>query len=69
MRPARTTRPYATLDLDQYVPGAETHAFRLEPGCAEGVQIELWMSVGSSHVPGYGDAFVDALVNWLLSQE
>ncbi len=62
-------RPYATLDLDQHVPGSETQAFRLESGCAEGVQIELWMSVGSSHAPGYGDAFVDALVNWLLSQK
>ncbi|MXZ68459.1 MAG: hypothetical protein F4Z17_05625 [Acidimicrobiia bacterium] len=60
---------YATLDLDQGVAGAETRAFRLESGCAEGIRIELWMSVGSSHAPGYGDAFVDALVDWLLSQE
>lgn len=63
------SRPYATLDLDRHVAAAETRAFRLESGCAEGIEIELWMSVGSSHAPGYGDAFVDALVDWLLSQE
>ncbi|MDE0369819.1 MAG: hypothetical protein OXI84_06740 [bacterium] len=62
-------QPYATLDLDGHVVGAETRAFRLESGCAEGVEIGLWMTVGSSHAPGYGDAFVDALVDWLLSQE
>jgi len=62
-------QPYATLDLDRQVAGDETRAFRLESGCAEGIQMELWMSVGSSHAPGYGDAFVDALVDWLLSQE
>ena len=49
-------QPYATLDLDQYVPGPETRAFRLESGCADGINIELWMGAGSSHSPGYGDA-------------
>ncbi|MDE2716490.1 MAG: hypothetical protein OXI33_05675 [Chloroflexota bacterium] len=62
-------RPYATLDLDQYVPGSETQAFRLESGCADGITIELWMGEGSSHAPDYGDAFVDALLGWLLSQD
>ncbi len=61
-------RPYATLDLDQWVHGAETQAFRLESGCAEGVGIELWVGIGSSHSPAYGEAFVDALLTWLLSQ-
>ena len=60
---------YAALDLDQYVPGPETQAFRLESGCAEGINVELWVSAGSSHSPGYGAAFVDALVDWLLLQE
>ena len=41
--------PYATLDLDEYVPGAETQAFRAESGCAEGISIELWTGEGSSH--------------------
>ena len=61
--------PYATLDFDRYVPGAETEAFRLEAGCTEGITIELWMGVDSSHSPGYRAAFVDALLRWLLSQE
>ena len=61
-------KPYATLDLDQYVPGPETRAFRLESGCADGINIELWMGEGGSHLPGYGDAFANALVDWLLSQ-
>ena len=61
--------PYATHDLDQYVPGPETQAFRVESGCAEGVTIELWVGEGSGHAPGYGDAFVDALLDWLLAQE
>ena len=59
---------YATLDLDRYVSGSETRAFRVESGCAEGISIELWVSVGSGHVPAYGAVFVDALVEWLLSQ-
>ena len=61
--------PYATLDFDQYVPDSETRAFRLESGCAEGITIELWMGMGSCHLPGYGEPFVDALLDWLLSQE
>ena len=61
-------QPYASLDLDRYVPGAETQAFRLESGCAEGVTIELWTGEGSGHSPGYGQAFLDALLDWLLSQ-
>ena len=60
--------PYATLDLDQAVPGAETQAFRLQKGCAEGITIELWRGNDSSHAPAYGDDFVDALLAWLLSQ-
>ncbi len=62
-------QPYAGQDLDRYVPGAETQAFRLESGCAEGITIELWAGEGSSHAPGYDGAFLDALLDWLLSQE
>ena len=62
-------QPYGTLDLDQYVPGSETHAYRLESGCAEGINIELWIGQGSNHAPGYTEAFTDALLNWLLSQD
>ena len=49
--------------------GPRLQAFRLESGCAEGTTLELWMGAGSSHSPGYGDTFVDALAGWLLSQE
>ena len=62
-------QPYSTLDLDQYVPGPETQAYRLESGCADGITIELWVGVGSGHSPAYGDAFVDALLDWLLAQQ
>lgn len=61
--------PYANRDLDQYVPGPETQAFRLDSGCAEGINIELWVGEGSGHAPGYGDALVDALLDWLLAQK
>ena len=61
-------QPYASLDLDQYVPGPETQAFRPESGCAEGISVELWSGVDSGHGPSYGDAFMDALLDWLLSQ-
>ena len=61
--------PYASLDFDQFVPGPEAGAFRVETGCAEGISIELWIGEGSGHTPGYGDAFTDALLEWLLAQE
>ena len=59
---------YASFDLDQFVTGPETQALRLDSGCAEGINIELWMGEGSGHSPNYGDAFVDALVGWFLAQ-
>ena len=61
-------RPYASHDYDRYVGGAETRAYRLESGCAGGAVFELWAGEGSSHGPGYGDAFVGALAGWLLSR-
>ena len=60
---------YAAIDFDQYLPGAETQAFRLESGCADGISIELWVGEGSNHSPDYGEVFMDSLVEWLLSQE
>ena len=62
-------QPYAAFDFDQHAPGAETHTFRLESGCAPGITIELWRGTGSGHAPAYTDAFLDALVDWLLAQE
>lgn len=61
-------QPYATFNLDQYVAGSESQAFRLESECAEVISIELWVGEGSGHSPGVGDAFVDVLVGWLLAQ-
>ena len=61
-------QPYATLDLDQYVPGEETKLFRPESDCPNGITIELWRTEDSGHAPGYGPAFVDALLSWLLSR-
>ena len=60
---------HAAMDLDAYVPGAETQAFRLDSGCDEGISIELWTGEGSGHGPGYGGAFTGALLDWLLAQE
>ena len=62
-------QPYATHDFDEFVPGAETQTFRQQSGCAEGITIELWKGVGSNHGPAYGDAFLDALIAWLLAQD
>ena len=62
-------QPYATKDLDRYVPGPETQMFRARAGCGEGISIELWWGVGSGHAPGYDDDFVDSLLGWLLSQD
>ena len=59
---------HATLDLDAFVPGAETQAFRAQSGCAPGIAIELWRGEGSGHAPGYDATFVDALLEWLLAQ-
>ena len=61
--------PYATLDLDRYVRGSETHTFRVESGCPDGISIELWVGEGSNHSPGYGETFLDELLTWLLSQK
>ena len=61
-------QPYATMDLDEAVPGAETKAYRFDSGCAAGVNVELWVGDGSGHLPAYGDAFMDALLGWMLSQ-
>lgn len=61
--------PYATLDLDDYIPGPETKTYRLDSNCADGITIELWTSEGSTHAPGYSDTFTEALLDWLLSQE
>ena len=59
---------HASLDLDAFVPGPETQAYRVQTGCAPGIAIELWSGEGSGHAPGYDATFVDALLGWLLAQ-
>ena len=59
---------YAVLDLDMFVRGPETYALRLESGCAEGIDIQFWQGAQSGHTPGYLHAFLEALLDWLLSQ-
>ena len=59
----------ATLDLDQYIAGPETLVFRPGLNCPEGISTELWIGLESGHSPGYGDAFADALLDWLLAQK
>ena len=61
-------QPYASLDFDRAVPGAETQAYRVDLGCADGVTIELWAGEGSGHFAAYDEAFVDALLDWLLAR-
>ena len=61
-------QPYASYDFDEYVPGAETQAYRLESGCRDGVNVELWVGKDGSHAPALGKAFVDAILGWLLAQ-
>ena len=60
---------YTVLDLDMFVRGPETYAYRLESGCADGIDIQLWQGVQSGHAPGYLHAFLEALLDWLLSQD
>ena len=78
--PQDRSRPLAGCDWSEhpqpYTPSIWTNICRDQelkhpPGAdyAEGINIELWMDEGSSYAPSYGDAFVDALVDWLLSQE
>ena len=57
------------LDLDAYVEGAETFTYRFTDGCAEGITVEMWSSDEGGHTPGYGDTFMSALLDWLLSQD
>ena len=57
------------LDLDAHIEGPETFTYRFTEDCAEGITLEIWSSDEGGHTPGYGDAFADALLEWLLAQE
>ncbi len=57
------------LDLDANMEGPETFVHRFTEGCADGITVEMWTSDGGGHAPGYGYAFTDALLAWLLAQK
>ena len=57
------------VDLDDDIEGPETLTYAFPEGCAEGIIVEMWSSDKGGHTPGYGDAFTDALLEWLLAQE
>ena len=66
---ANSQGPGEDLDLDASIAGKETFTYRFTEGCAEGITVELWSSDGGGHAPAYGDAFTNALLDWLLAQE
>ena len=57
------------LVLDAAIEGEETFTYRFTEGCAEGITVEMWSSDEGGHAPAYGDAFADALLDWLLAQK
>ena len=66
---ANSQKQGENLDLDAAIEGEETFTYRFTEGCADGITVELWSSDEGSHTPVYGDAFADALLDWLLAQE
>ena len=42
---------YTVLDLDMFVRGPETYAYRLESGCADGIDIQLWQGCRAAMPP------------------
>ncbi|MEM1417963.1 MAG: PHB depolymerase family esterase [Myxococcota bacterium] len=62
---AATPRVGPRLDLDANVPGPETRPASF-PGCAEGVSVVLWRLEGSRHVPAFGPALADQLLDVLF---
>ena len=66
---ANSQKQGENLDLDAAIEGEETFTYRFTEGCAEGITVELWSSDEGGHTPVYGDAFADALLDWLLAQE
>ncbi len=64
-----STKEGERLDLDAAVEGPETFTYGFTEGCGMGITVEMWSSDEGGHAPVYGDAFVDALLDWLLAQE
>ena len=54
------------LDVVGNIAGAETTVVQI-PGCAEGVDVELWTIVDGPHIPGPWVASAqDSMVDWLI---
>ena len=54
------------LDVVENIAGAETTVVQI-PGCAEGVDVELWTIVDGPHIPGPWVASAqDSMVDWLI---
>ncbi len=57
----RTAGP--TLDLENGVPGAETHP-HTTTGCPTNGAADLWEMQGAGHIPNWGPTFTPTLVQW-----
>ena len=56
-----------TADYDMVIAGEETTRLQY-PGCANGLAVEHWKMAGSGHIPGFTDAFREALPTWFLAR-
>jgi polyhydroxybutyrate depolymerase len=55
------------LDLDAFIPGAETEIWR-HGGCAGGSDVELWRIDHAGHVPIFRDGAMTAIYRWLAAR-
>jgi polyhydroxybutyrate depolymerase len=56
-----------TLDFDEAVPGNETSTMGWS-ACSGGTQVDHWKMTGSIHLPGFNEAFKEALLVHLQAQ-
>jgi polyhydroxybutyrate depolymerase len=54
------------LDLEKYLPGAETVVSRFA-GCPAGIGVELWTIQGGSHIPAWTPSFTQTAWAWLAA--
>jgi hypothetical protein len=51
------------VDLDNNVPGSETHP-HTTGGCPANGAVDLWELQGSGHIPLWGPAFTPTVMRW-----
>ncbi len=56
------------IDLDVYIPDAETVPKRYEAGCGNGVSLELWTIEGGSHAPSFNSNVGRDVLRWLFNR-